>query len=89
VNRIQQYRNIASRVFGCALDLLPHHGSSFAGGAPMAGSSILHFPSENSRFCHDSRVFSSTLEQNNFHTFCHFYYRFPRCGFAGRGIFGC
>jgi hypothetical protein len=89
VNRIQQFRNIASRALGVALDPPPDHGSPLDAAPPIAGALFFYFPSEKGGFYHDMSLFSSTLEQNNFHIFCHFYQQFPRGGFLGRGIFGC
>jgi hypothetical protein len=89
VNRIQQFRNIASRALGTVLDLPPAHGSTFEAAPGIAGVAIFRFPSEKDGFYHDKSVFPFTREQDNFHIFCHFYQHSPREGFPGRGSFGC
>ncbi|PYK80373.1 MAG: hypothetical protein DME38_03585 [Verrucomicrobia bacterium] len=89
MNRIQQFRNIASRAFGVALDLPPDSGRPLDAPPPIVGGVFYYFPSEKGGFYHNRSFFSSTREQNNFHSFCHFYRRAPRGGFPGRGNLGC
>jgi hypothetical protein len=89
VNRIQQFRNIASRAFGVGLDPAPKDGSTLAAAERIAGVEFFYFPSEKGGFYRDRSFFSPAREQNKFHIFCHFYHRSPRGGLRGRGIFGC
>jgi hypothetical protein len=89
VNRIQQFRNIASRAFGVALDLPPDRVSRLDVTPRIAGAVIFHFASEKGGFYQNGVFFSSPREQNNFHIFCHLGHRFPPGGLPGRGNFGC
>jgi hypothetical protein len=89
VNRIQQFRNIASRALGIGRDLAPDHDSTLAAAPPITGAVSFHFPSEKGGFYRDRSFFFRAGEQNKFHIICRFYHRSPRGGSRGRGIFGC
>jgi hypothetical protein len=86
---MQQFRNIASRALGVALDFPPDYGSTLDAAPPIAGALFLHFPSKKGVFYYDGSLFSFTREEDNFHIFYHFYRHPPRGGFPGRGVFGC
>jgi len=89
VNRIQQFRNIPSRLRGSALESLldpkrisraEHHAESAA---------IFHFPSEKGDFRDETWSFISVRDQFNFDIFRDLYQRPPLARFPEEGAFRC
>jgi hypothetical protein len=89
VNRIQQFRNIPSRLRGSALELLLGHRQTSRAEHQVESVAIFHFPSEKGEFRNGTWSFISIRDRVNFYIFRDLYQRSPLARFPEEGAFGC
>jgi hypothetical protein len=89
VNRIQQFRNIPSRLPGSAVEWLLDHKKISRAEHHAESAAIFHFPSEKGDFRNGTWSFISVRDQVNFYIFRDPYQRSPLAGFPEEGAFGC
>jgi hypothetical protein len=89
VNRIQQFRNIPSRLPGSALESLLDHKQISRAEHHTESAAFFHFPSEKGDFCTGTSSFISIRDQVNFPIFRDPYQRSPLARFPEEGAFGC
>jgi hypothetical protein len=89
VNRIQQFRNIPSRLLGSAVESLLDHKQISRAEDHAETAAIFHFPSEKGDFRNDKWSFISIRDLVNFDIFRDLYQRPPLARFPEEGAFGC
>jgi hypothetical protein len=89
VNRIQQFRNIPSRLRGSALESLLDHKQISRAEHHAESAAIFHFPSEKGGFRNGTWSFISIRDHVNFYISRDLYQRPPLARFPEEGAFGC